>query len=212
MKRKNYEKPNINLPEILIKFFVGFLIPYAFINGLVLLLIISKPTINIESPKEDNDKTYISFTIDSFLPIKNVNVQFDDTDVETTYTNYQFTKSNNVYTIDVSKNGDYTISTTAINGTKASTTISMGTLDDTPPTISSVLLTSNSITFNVTDDDSSINYEEIFAYTPDGQIINPEYINKSTGTIQFSFDDTKELVIHVEDMKGNTYEYPIKEN
>lgn len=215
MKKRNYEKSNINISEIIIKFFIGFLIPYIFINGLVLLLIIYKPTIIIETPVLDNDKSYISFTVDSFLPLKNVSVMFSDPDINIPNSNIEYTKSGNTYTIDVSKNGEYKISAIAINGNMASTNIPLGTLDDTPPNIGSVLLSSNSITFNVTDQDSAINYDEIYAYynSEDGRkTINPEYIDKSTGTVQFSFDDSKELVIHVEDMKGNAYEYPIKEN
>ena len=74
-KRISKNNKNSNTQNILFKFFIGFLIPYVLINGIIFFFYTEVPRINIKEQKDDNQLSKIEWTIDSKLPIIDVKVE-----------------------------------------------------------------------------------------------------------------------------------------
>ena len=201
-KEINKQQPNITITEVIARFFLGFLFPYIAINGLILFLFVSSPEIVI---KDQNDNKHINstilFTINSTLPIINVNITENET-------NIPYTKNGNDYSFTINENGSYLISATSINQMTTTTFATVETIDDTVPYIdlSTVAFSSNILSFNINDNESGINYENIYGTTTENKKIEPSYIDRSTGTIQFKLESYDGFIIHIEDLKGNYVE------
>ncbi len=201
-KEINKQQPNITITEVIARFFLGFLFPYIAINGLILFLFVSSPEIVI---KDQNDNKHINstilFTINSTLPIISVNITENET-------NIPYTKNGNDYSFTINENGSYLISATSINQMTTTTFATVETIDDTVPYIdlSTVAFSSNILSFNINDNESGINYENIYGTTTENKKIEPSYIDRSTGTIQFKLESYDGFIIHIEDLKGNYVE------
>lgn len=199
IKRKTISQPNITIVEIIARFFLGFLFPYVAINGLILFLFVSSPKITIKSTSYNNHTTAnIDFTIDCALPIVNISIKRDDNE-------YQYKKAGDNYTVSVKSNGTYLISATALNQTTSTTYATVDDIDENPPTIdmSTITYVGETLSFNIIDNESGINYDKIYALTKDNDKIEPSYIDRATGTIHFKLSDIKGVVIHIEDINGN---------
>lgn len=196
------KKSKMSTAEILIRFFFGFLFPFVFINGLILFLYIQSPKINvIDNDSKDFEDSKIKFTIDCILPITSITTNFQENDIP-------YTKNNEYYIIDAKENGTYAIHTKALNGAIAHSYVDIETIDTEPPVINSsdAIITASTLTFTVSDNQSGINFDKIYAKTEDGKEIKPSYIDKSSGTVEIPIDKTNKLVVHIEDMNGNIAE------
>lgn len=191
--RNRYNKKNTDLLESIAKFFLGFLVPYVAINGLILFLFVSYPTINVDS------ENGLSFTISSALPIISTTVTLDDEKVP-------FTVSGNKYIVDAKRNGMYKITTTSLNRMTITTYEPVDSFDDTPPSVNleTATFSAGTLSFSIDDNDSGINYDNVYIKNPDDSIIHPSYIDKSTGTVQFKITSTEGIIIHIEDLNGNS--------
>ena len=57
----------------ILRFFLGFLIPYLVINGLILFFVIQTPTITADEPDtKDYKSADVSFKVSSLIPMKSV--------------------------------------------------------------------------------------------------------------------------------------------
>lgn len=198
MKNKN-KKTQIDIPNIILRFFFGFLIPFIIINSIIFFLYTDAPVIKI---KEYDDNNYnlneIEFSINSYLPIVEVVVTSQDENIE-------YRKNGEKYVIPVSSNGTYKISAKSINNMVAVYYKTVSTIDDTPPLINSetIVFTNGTLTFNITDNQSGVNYNKIYAVMSDGSNLEPIYVDKSTGTVQFKLENANNISIHIEDQSGN---------
>lgn len=199
---KRTKKQKLPLKTRLLKFFIGFLIPYIIINGIILFLFIQTPKIKIiENTDPEYEKDKIKFTINCLIPIADVEVYFQEN-------NIPYTRFASYYIIDATNNGTYRVKVTAMNKAFVNSYIDIETRDVTPPIINveDAIITGNTLNFSVSDSKSGINYDTIYAETTDGTKLNPTYIDKSSGTIEFTINKYKKLTVHVEDTLGNSSE------
>lgn len=204
-KNNNIEtKQKMSIVEIILRFFFGFLIPFVLINGLVFFLYIQCPTIKVVEPdSKDFEENKIKFSVDCKLPIKEIKVLYQDKD-------FAYSKANNMYVIDVTENGTYTVKATAINGAISVYNAPIESKDVTPPSIDveTVIITGNVLNITVRDDNSGINYDNLYATLENGEKISPSFVDKEVGTVQFKIETGDKIIVHVEDATGNSSETP----
>ena len=202
---KKNNKRKLEPLEIVIRFFFGFLLPFLFINGIILYLYIQTPTINVV--KEDSNdyvQDSIKFSVDSILPVTSIKTLKDNVDIS-------YSKYGDYYTVDAKENGSYQIAVKILNGATANSYINIETKDTTPPVIdtSNAIISVDSITVYIMDHESEINYDNVYATTDTGEKEMPLSTDEKTGAIEFHYETGKKLVIHVEDVAGNYSEVTI---
>ena len=138
--KNRYNKKNTDLLESIAKFFLGFLVPYVAINGLILFLFVSYPTVDI------NNENGLSFTINSALPITSTTVTLDNKDIP-------FSVDGNKYTVDAKRNGTYKITTTSLNRMTITTYGTVDSFDDTPPSVNleTATFSAGTLSFSISD-------------------------------------------------------------
>lgn len=199
---KSATKNKIDILSILFKIFCGFLLPFVAINGLILYLFIQVPTITIldeDSPEYEVSK--IKFTVSCMLPITDTRAYYENNEIA-------YTKLGDIYVVDATNNGSYQITATAINGAKSQVIATLESQDILPPAIDleNAVITSNMLIFSIFDDESEINYDNLYATLEDGTRLTPTYIDKSSGTVQFQITPGQKITVHVEDIEGNPLE------
>lgn len=200
MKKLNsVSKNKLSIKEIILRFFFGFLIPYLVINGIILFFFIQTPTINVvnmDSPNYEKDK--IKFSIDCALPLLDIKTLFQDKEVP-------YSKLGDTYVVDVSDNGTYQIKVVALNKSAANSYVEVEAQDTLAPSIDidNAIVAGNTLIISVYDDQSGINYDNLYATLSDGSKISPAYVDQASGTVQFQIENEQKIVIHVEDELGN---------
>ena len=213
-KRIQYENEKRNtILNIFIRIIFGFLVPFFVINGLIYFLYTAHPTINIDTSDnaiKDNGTANISFTIDCPIPLSSIIVYRNEDDGG--INEIPYTKLGDKYNINISENGTYIIVAKSLNNSVAKTSTYIDTLDNNPPTINmeNAILIGKSITFVISDDQSGINYDNLYSIDDSGRKEHPQSLDESSGTVTFRFENTKTLTIHVEDMSGNSFETTIE--
>lgn len=195
-------KSKMSIGEIFLRFFFGFLFPFVIINGLILFFFIQVPTITpVDENSTEFEDSKIKFSIDCILPIININTYFEDTEIA-------YSKLGNTYVVEANENGNYKIIATALNKASTQVTVTIETKDIIAPTINvdSATITSNLLSFTVSDEHSEINYDAVYATNDNGEKVSPIYIENLTGTIQFEIKPGEQLTVHIEDIEGNSTE------
>lgn len=175
------------------------------LNGILLFIATRVPKINIEHNKDESYKnTQVVFTVDCQIPLKSVKTSIDGEEVN-------YIENGGKYYVDSKINGTLKISAKAINGIESVFNYSISQIDDSLPVIdpSSVSITAGILTLTVSDTQSGINYDSIYAMDSFNKKIQPSYVNKDLGIVQFKMD-TDSLVVHIEDTMGNAIETTYK--
>lgn len=192
-------KRKMPVAEIILRFFFGFLIPFVLINGIIFFLFIQTPKIQVvEQDSKDYEENKIKFSVNCLLPVTDVKTYYQESEIA-------YSKLGSVYIINADNNGAYKINVTALNNSTANSIIEIDTQDSVPPTIDldSAVITGNTLIISVHDNQSGINYDNLYATLENGTRLNPTYIDKSSGTVQFQITEGKKVVVHVEDDFGN---------
>lgn len=192
-------KRKMSIGEIILRFFFCFLIPYILINGIIFFLFIQTPKIHVvEQDSKDYEENKIKFSVNCLLPVTDVKTYYQESEIA-------YSKLGNVYIINADNNGAYKINVTALNNSTANSIIEIDTQDSVPPTIDldSAVITGNTLIISVRDNQSGINYDNLYATLENGTRLSPTYIDKSSGTVQFQITEGKKVIVHVEDDFGN---------
>lgn len=199
---KDVKKSKISISTILLRFFFGFLIPFVVINGLILFVYIQVPSIKVlDTDSSEFEKDKIKFTVDCKLPLKSVKVTYQDEEVA-------YSKIKDTYVIKVDSNGSYHITAIALNNAVANWYGDVETIDKVPPIIDSdtAVIAGNTLNISISDNESQINYDKLYATLEDGSTISPKLVDKSLGTVQFQIDKGNKITVHLEDEHGNSSE------
>lgn len=203
-KRKNLKKnkKNIDVLRIIIRFFFGFLIPYVAINCIILFLFTTGPEIIVEDYNtEDYNISNVKFQVKNILPISKISITKDNGE------NVKLDKlADDEYSIPISSNGSYKIEVLSVNKMQAVTFVDINAIDDTPPSIDTdtLVYSTGTLSFNINDNQSGINYDNLYVTNSSGEQIKPTYIDKSTGMVQFALESAEGITIHIEDKIGNS--------
>ena len=181
-----------------LKFLLGFLIPYVVINGLVLLFVIQTPSIH---PDEPDTKDYlsadVSFKVSSVLPLKSLTAAIEGQEVP-------LEKDGSTYKCTVTTNGNLNVTAVAINNMTKSSHIQVNLLDEANPVIDedSVVLGAGYLEFEVSDTQSGVDWDSIYGVDSLGNNLKPTDINKTTGRVTFSMA-ADSIAVYVRDFAKN---------
>ncbi len=193
----NYAKPKANHSG-LIRFLLGFLIPYVVINGLILLFVIQAPSIEASEPDtKDYQNAEVSFKVSSLIPLKSVTATIEGQEVP-------LEKTGSSYKCSLTNNGNLTVTAVAINSMTKSTNIQINLLDEANPVIDedSVVLGAGYLEFEVSDTQSGIDWDSIYAVDSLGNNLKPTDVNKTTGKVTFSMA-ADSITVYVSDLAKN---------
>ncbi len=182
----------------ILRFLLGFLLPYVLINGLILLFVIQTPSIEADEPDtKDYLNADVSFKVSSILPLKSVTATIEGQDVD-------LVKDGSTYKCTVSTNGNLNVTAVSINNMTKSSHIQVNLLDETNPVIdeNSVVLGAGYLEFVVSDTQSGINWDSIYGVDSLGNNVKPTDINQATGKITFSMA-ADAITVYVKDNANN---------
>ena len=181
-----------------------FVLPYIVVNGLILVFVVATPKIEISAANTKNYRsTSISFTVNSILPVKELEVTMNSEPAEAE-------KSGNTYTAEVTENGTFYVTATAVNGMTSTSYCDISVLDDTPPVIDETKcrIEHGVLTFGISDTLSGVNFDSIYALSESGEKAVPTSVNRDSGLVTIPML-TDTMSIYFEDMVGNAREASI---
>ena len=188
------------LSNKLVRFLLFGLLPYLVINGIILLLVCSTPKISIEV-KDTNDyvTSDVVFSVRSLLPLKEMKVTMESAPVE-------YEKDGSSYRCSVNQNGTFYVEATSVNGMMRAAYADVSMLDDTAPAVDeeSAHIDQGSLRFNISDTQSGVNFDSIYAIVNEEQEVYPSEIDKTTGQVTIPLPSKVDSVeLYFEDMVGN---------
>ena len=175
-----------------------YILPYLIVNGVIFLLVTATPSVALKVDDTTNYRTtQVEFTVKSLLPLKSLTASLESEQI-----NYE--KKGSTYTAEVSRNGNFYVETTALNGMKTSSFVTVSVLDDTPPSIdeNSCVIEDGELTFQISDVESGVNFDDIYGIYDGTKEVKPTRIDKQTGTVTIPMY-TDSITLHYEDMVGN---------
>lgn len=180
-----------------------YVLPYLVINGIILLLVCSTPSITVKvNDTNDYLTADVEFTVKSLLPLKELNVSLESEEVA-------YERDGSSYSCTVNKNGTFTVEAKSLNGMSHSSFTDISMLDDTAPSVdeSSINYSRGVMTFNINDTQSGVNYDSIYGTLDDGETIYPSDYDKELGLVTMKIPTMAESIdLHFEDMVGNARE------
>lgn len=182
----------------IISFLFGFLLPYVVINGIILMLVISSPSLEVSEPDSTNYNTAsVQVRVESLLPLKSLTAVMGGQEVP-------LEKSGDTYKAVVEENGVLEITAVSMNKMTRVEHVQINLLDETAPVVdeSSVNIGVGYLEFLVSDTQSGVDYDSIFGTDGQGNELKPTEINKANGKITFSMA-TNSLIVFVKDLSGN---------
>lgn len=175
-----------------------YILPYLVVNGIIFLLVTATPKVSLKVGDTVNYRTTeVNFTVKSLLPLKSLSASLESEPIK-------FEKSGSTYRAEVSHNGNFYVETTALNGMRTSSFVTVNVLDDTPPSIdeSSCKIEQGDLTFVITDVESGVNFDTIYGIYDGSKEVKPTHIDRETGSVTIPMY-TDSIELHFEDMVGN---------
>lgn len=175
-----------------------YLLPFLVFNGILFVLVASKPKINIQvANTKDYKTTTASITIESLFPVKEFVSSQEGTPLPLTET------KKGQYTADIVRNGVIEIYAKALNGMSVTKYEHVNILDDVAPLVGETYSIQDGIlTMALEDSQSGVDFQSVFAATPSGQTLLPLSADRQTGVLTFPMEEEL-LIIYANDLAGN---------
>ncbi len=181
-----------------VRLLLFYILPFVVVNLIIFFLVTTKPGYEVTIAKTNDYRTTdITFTITSFMPLRNVTITLDGEPLNLT----QIGRKS--YQSTITHNGVLEIHMENFNRMAVTGYEVIDELDDKPPEITPVLPpTDGHVTLQLIDTQSGVDYENLSAVTGDGRQIAPLSVDKTAGTATFEIDTTG-LTVIIRDMSGN---------
>lgn len=195
------KKSSGGLPSLLL----FYILPFIVFNGFLFYCVTAAPKITLDI-RDTND--YLSseavMTIDSWYPTKTITVNMDGEDLELTK------GKRRTYTVPVTRNGVLEATVVNLNGMSSTVFRHVNILDDNPPSFENASLEDGVLTLRVSDSQSLVNPDSVYATDSMGQQRSPLSVeridNTSDNTIDYelAFEmDLAGLHVYIQDKAGN---------
>lgn len=200
-RHKNQKKISGGMPELLL----FYILPFIVFNSILFYCVTSTPDITLEV-HDTNDylSSEATMTVESWIPIKSMTVNMDGEELELTK------GKRRSYTVPVTRNGVLEATVVGINGMSSTIFRHVNILDDNPPSFENATLEDGTITLRVSDSQSLVNPDSIYAIDSAGQQVRPlstERIeNTADNTIDYELKfemDLNGLHVYIQDKAGN---------
>lgn len=178
-----------------------YVLPFLIVNAIIFYCATTRPKVEI-AVADTNDylSTEVTVTIQSWFPTKDVQFSMAGEALEAEK------GKKRTYTIIVTKNGTVEATVTNINGMKIAQSEQVDVLDDNAPNIENTEIEDGVLTFTVSDSQSGVNFDSIYAKNSLDEQPTPLSIDRAKSTMSFEMDP-KGLHVYVQDKAGNKKEY-----
>lgn len=175
-----------------------YLLPFILVNGILFILVASKPHITIQvADTKDYRTTTATVTVTSLLPIQEFTSSQEDSPLEMTE------EKKGCYTAAITRNGVIEIYAKGLNGMTDVQYEHVNILDDVAPLVGDQYSIQDGIlTLTLDDSQSGLDWTSVYGVTASGLSVTPVSVDKQTGTFTFEMNE-ESLVIYASDLAGN---------
>ncbi|MDO5550272.1 MAG: hypothetical protein Q4F76_03810 [Lachnospiraceae bacterium] len=175
-----------------------YLLPFIVVNGILFILVASKPHITIQvADTRDYRTTTAAVTVTSLLPIREFTSSQEGSPLEMTE------GKKGRYTATITRNGVIEIYAKSLNGMTDIQYEHVNILDDVAPLVGDQYSIQDGIlTLTLDDSQSGLDWTSVYGVTASGLSIAPVSVDKQTGTFTFEMDE-ESLIIYASDLAGN---------
>ena len=199
--KKYKQKSSGGLPDLLL----FYILPFIVFNSILFYCVASSPKINLEiQDTKDYLSTQASMTIESWFPTKSISFNMDGEELE------PVKDKRRTYSVPITRNGVLEVTVVNLNGMSSTVFKHVNVLDDIPPSFENATLEDGILTLRVTDSQSLVNSDAIYAVDSAGIQRAPLSVERIEDTIDnttaysITFEmDLNGLHVYVQDKAGN---------
>lgn len=173
-----------------------YVLPFIVFNAVLFYVVTAVPKISL-AVADTNDylTTEATLTLKSFYPVKSIRLSMDGEDLEMTK------GKSRTYSIPISKNGVLEATVENLNGMTATIYEHVDILDENPPAFEEPQIVDGVVTLTVTDSQSGVDFDSIYAVDSNGKQIEPLTVDRSTNTLSYEMD-ANGLYVYAQDKAG----------
>ena len=199
--KKYKQKSSGGLPDLLL----FYILPFIVFNSILFYCVASSPKINLEiQDTKDYLSTQASMTIESWFPTKSISFNMDGEELE------PVKDKRRTYSVPITRNGVLEVTVVNLNGMSSTVFKHVNVLDDIPPSFENATLEDGILMLRVTDIQSLVNSDAIYAVDSAGIQRAPLSVERIEDTIDnttaysITFEmDLNGLHVYVQDKAGN---------
>lgn len=174
-----------------------YVLPFLVVNAIIFFCVTTRPKIEVTiADTNDYLSTEVTVAIKSWFPTKDLQISMAGEELEVEK------GKKRTYTMTVSKNGVVEVLVTNINGMSATEFGHVNILDDNPPFLEKANIADGVVTLTVSDSQSGVNFDSIYAENSAGERLAPLAVDRSTATLSFEMDPAG-LHVYAQDKAGN---------
>ncbi|MDD3251691.1 MAG: hypothetical protein PHV18_03925 [Lachnospiraceae bacterium] len=174
-----------------------YVLPFLVFNSILFFCVTTKPKITLAvADTKDYLSTEVTMTVKSWFPTKSVSMVMDGEQLTLTK------GKKRTYTTTVFKNGSVEASVVNLNGMPAAQFEHVNVLDDNPPAFESTDILDGIATLTLSDSQSGINFDSIYAVNSQEQRIEPMTVDRASNTLSYEMDPAG-LHVFAQDRAGN---------
>lgn len=176
--------------------FLFYVLPFIVFNAVLFYAVTAVPKFSLNvADTNDYLTTEATLSLDSFYPTKSVQVSLDGEALEITK------EKGRTYSIPISKNGVLEVVVENWNGMSSTVFEHVDILDENPPAFDTPQIIDGVVTLTVTDSQSGVDFDSIYATDSEGNQIDPLTVDRSSNTLSFEMDPNG-LYVHAQDKAG----------
>lgn len=192
-KGRYVQKSSSDLPQLLL----FYILPFIVFNVLLFFVVTAVPKVTLEvADTNDYLSTEATLKIDSWFPTRSIRAAMDEEELELNK------GSRRNYTISITRNGVLEVTVENLNGMSTTVYQHIDILDDVPPSFTDASLDDGLLTVHISDSQSTINFDGIYALDSTGARRVPVSMDRSAGAVTFEMD-LAGLQVFIMDRAGN---------
>ena len=138
-----------------------------------------------------------SVSVNNVLPVGYVTARLDGDPIPV------YEADSHTFTVEPTRNGSLELEVSLFNAQKTKKTVTVKGIDENAPLVLSSVSEGGKLKLYVKDEDSGINYSEVYAVDSGGKTVKPVSYKGSKGEIVFDYPQT-DWDVYIPDMTGNT--------
>lgn len=193
-RNNRYRKKQGNEWGTILLFYV---LPFLVVNAIIFFCVTTRPKVEVAvADTDDYLTTDVTVTVKSWFPTKDIQFSMVGEELKAEK------GKKRTYTMTVSKNGVVEATVVNINGMSTTEFGHVNNLDENPPTLENTNIADGVVTFTVSDSQSGVNFDSIYAENSAGERLSPLAVDRSTATLSFEMDPAG-LHVFAQDKAGN---------
>lgn len=193
-RRRRYQK---KASEERLHVLLFYVLPFIVFNSILFFCVTTKPSLQVEvADTNDYLSSKVTVQVTSFFPSGDPVVTVDGEALELTK------DKNKTWSATVYKNGSIEATVKNINGMSSTVFEQINILDDNPPAVGNASVVDGVLTFTVTDSQSGVNFDSIYALNASNERVEPISVDRNTNTLSYQMPSGT-LHVYAQDKAGN---------